>query len=118
MSIHPNVLLIRALIPDDLPSKTYREILALCGLTDDDPEVKIGDSDYSVRLMDGDYYESMQVRAPSGSIVFFETVTYGYGDVIAWDKLVAEKEALHAKLTEIAAQTKCRVEITVSANYW
>lgn len=117
MSTHPNCLLIGALIPDDLPSKTFRSVLAELGLDDGD-DLEISDKNFHVKLMDGDYDDDMQVTAPSGATVFIGMLTYGYGEVMPWDKLVEVRDALLAKLTEIAAATHCRVEITVSANYW
>ena len=119
MSTHPNCLLIGMLHPQRSAIKTYPAVPAALGEEDgDDPDVEIGDKHYSIKLMDESYDEDMQVTAPVGSTVFIGMMTYGYGEVTAWERLVSARDELFANLTELAAQTHCTVAITVSANYW
>ncbi len=118
MSEYPNCLLLGILIPDDLPSKTYRAVCAEVGAVGDDPSTHIGEQLFHLKLMDGDYDEGMQVSAPSGSTVFVGMVTYGYGDTMTWEEFVALRDALYARLTDIAAKVQASVEIRISANHW
>jgi hypothetical protein len=121
MSAHPNAILMLTLQPDDLPRKTMRAILVGAGADPDEesPSIKIGAHDYHVKLMEESYYEGYQIAAPEGSIVIFDMVTYGYGEKIAWDALVAQQAALAKWAQEVSEKHHCTVhEIAVSANYW
>jgi hypothetical protein len=78
-----------------------------------------GITNYHTRLMDEGYDESYQIAAPTGSIVFFDMVTYGYGDTITWEKLEKQKGQLEQWAKDHATEF-CyeKWEILVTANYW
>ena len=121
MSQHPNVLLLLTLTPDDLARKTYRAILEECKIQDEGEctdEIKIDGEGYSHYVAEEGYNDSWQVSAPEGSIVLLNLVTYGYGEQIAWDELVKQKQALQSWADVICARYKCSARISVSANYW
>lgn len=117
MGTHPNVLLIAILTPDDLARKTYRAILAEAGV-EGDADIPIGGDKYHHEVAEEDYLESWQIQAPTGSLVFFDLVTYGYGEWVAWDTLAAQKQELEEWARGICERHKCSFEIRISANYW
>lgn len=119
MSTHPNVMLIARLSPNDLPRKTFLEILKDAGSDAGDPRVKIGDDEYNALLMNGDYHDGFQIAAAAGEIVLMDMATYGYGEAIGWDKLREKHDALSAWL--VANHERYRLassQISVGANYW
>lgn len=119
MSTHPNAILLLTLTPEDLPMKTYRAILADGGKKeDDDVEFKIGGSDFRIRVMGDGYDENFQVSAKEGDIIVFDMITYGYGEVIEWEKVEALKAALVEWAKPICEKFKCSYKIFITANYW
>lgn len=117
MSTHPNVILLLCLKPDDLARKTHRAIMDEAGVKEDG-DIKIGDADYHVRVMESDYEEGYQITADEGDIIVFDLVTYGYGERIAWDDLLRKKAALEEWATGVCARHKCTPSFFVTANYW
>jgi len=117
MSTHPNVILMVKLTPDDLSRKTMRDILGAFDASEDD-EIRIGDEEYTPLIMESDYDEGWQIAAKEGDLVFFDTVTYGYGEVIAWEKLQMQKESLEKWAKTVCEQFHCTYEIALTANYW
>lgn len=117
MSTHPNAILLLTLTPDNLARKTYREILEYCNASIDD-SIKINGTTYFHKIMEDDYCEGYQISANEGDIVIFNMVTYGYGEVIEWDKLAKEKEELEEWAKPICEMFKCTFKIFVTANYW
>lgn len=105
------------LTPDGLARKTMRDILAAHNVEDDD-DIKIGGKDYHHQIMESTYDDSYQISAKEGDLVFFDLVTYGYGEAIAWDKLEEQKRVLDAWAYAICERHHCSYEIRVSANYW
>ena len=120
MSTHPNVILMVALTPDDLSRKTMRSILEANGIKEDDfdDDVKISGKDYHHEIMESDYDESWQISAKEGDLIFFDLVTYGYGDTIKWSDLETQKNELEAWAKEICEKFSCSYEIIITANYW
>lgn len=118
MSSHPNAILQLTLTPDDLPSKTFREIKADSEYDEGDDQFKIGGEDYHCALMDDTYDDNWQVSAKEGDIVLLDMVTYGYGESIPWDKLAAQKDVLEAWAKEKCEKHKCSYQISVTANHW
>ena len=117
MGTHPNAILQLVLTPDDLSRKTYRAIMEDFGINADD-DVCIGGKSYNHRLMEDDYYESSQISAKEGDIVFWDLVTYGYGEKIKWSNLESQKNMLEEWAKSVCEKYKCSFEIFVSANYW
>jgi hypothetical protein len=117
MSTHPNTMLILALTPNDLARKTYRAILAEAGIEDDE-QIKVGNDDYFIQVMEEDYDESNQLSAKEGNIVLYDLVTYGYGEKITWEKLTEQKQALEKWAKGVCARHKCSYQIFIGANYW
>jgi hypothetical protein len=115
MSTHPNAILLLVLKPDDLTRKTYRAILEEAGREDD---LMIGGDRYNIEVMESTYDESHQIAADEGDIVVFDMVTYGYGERIEWDKLVAQKSVLEEWAAGICERHKCTASFYVTANYW
>lgn len=118
MSTHPNVILLLTLAPDGLARKTMRDILTESQHDEDDEEIKIGDEKYHYCVMESDYEDNWQIAAKEGSLIFFDLVTYGYGEQIAWDKLEAQKQELETWAKGICERHHCQYQISVSANYW
>jgi hypothetical protein len=118
MSTHPNAILLLTLTPDDAARKTYRAILADAGVMDPSDDIKIGGENYHHEVMEDTYNESWQIAAQEGDLIFFDLVTYGYGEQIAWDKLEAQKNALEAWAKEVCEKHRCSYKISVTANYW
>jgi hypothetical protein len=118
MSTHPNVILMAKLTPENTSRKTMREILAVHGITDPERDVRIGDEDYHHVVMESDYDDGYQIGAKEGDLVFFDLVTYGYGETITWETLQSQKDQLEAWAKDIGERFKCSYEICVSANYW
>lgn len=126
MSTHPNAVLLLTLTPDDLSRKTWKNILQEAkvwkwqeeGVIDFEGQIKICGNEYSHRIMESNYNESMQISASEGDIVVYDMVTYGYGEVIEWDKLVKQKEELEAWAKVMCKKFNCNYKIFVTANYW
>ena len=121
MSSHPNAILMLTLQPQDLPRKTMRAILSEAGVDPDEesPQIKIGEHDYSVKLMEESYNESFQIAAPVGSIVLHDFLTYGYGDKCQWESASAQQTALQQWALAACERHNCTIhEIAVAANYW
>lgn len=118
MSTHPNAILLLALTPHGLSRKTMAAIRAEAGIADEDDDLKIDGISYHHAVMEDDYDEGMQIAAKEGDLVFYDLVTYGYGDVIAWDMLAARKAALEAWAIGICERHACAYAIYVTANYW
>jgi len=117
MSTHPNVILMVVLIPDGLSRKTMRDILAEFS-TSDDGDIKIGSEKYHSLVMEDDYDESNQISGKEGDLIFYDLVTYGYGEVISWDNLVNRKVELEKWARIVCEKYKCKFDIKVTANYW
>lgn len=140
MSTHPNAMLQAVLTCDDLTRATVRRLYEAAkargfnvDLEDDEPDIGIpngettrrGDGgenprfdDYHVTVMEGDYNESWQIAAKTGQIVLHDFLTYGYGESMAWDKVVAQKDRLTAFLDAVKDALHFTYEIRVAANYW
>jgi len=126
MSTHPNAILLLTLTPDDLARKTWRSILEYAkvwewnnpGVIHEEGQIKIDNNEYHQKVMESDYYESMQISANEGDIVVYDLVTYGYGDTIEWEKLEKQKVKLEEWANDICEKFHCTYKIFVTANYW
>ena len=123
MSIHPNVMLMAILEPHDLPLKTARSIWKEHGISDRTAPITIGDGSktlngYVITVMNDDYDEDYQITANEGDLVVHGFMTYGYGESIIWDDLLAEKGRLEKWAKDICKRYKCEYSIHVAANYW
>ena len=118
MSSHPNALLVLILTPDDLARQTYRAILAGAGIGKDD-DLKLCDGCLlSHKVMEDNYDDGIQIKAPEGSIVFYSFLTYGYGERITWDKAQSFKETIEKWAIGVCERHHCNYEISIGANYW
>ncbi len=106
-----------ALTPDGLSRKTMAAILAETN-TEADDDIKINGKDYHHKIMEDDYEEGWQIASKKGDLLFFDLVTYGYGEAIKWADLEAQKLALEAWVKGVCERHHCAYEIRVSANYW
>lgn len=120
MSTHPNAILMVVFTPDNLARKTHRAIVEEYGLKDIDDKLQVGGDTYHHFVMENSegYHQGFQITAPEGSIVFFDYVTYGYGEVIDWDGLQKQKEPLEEWAKGICERHHCSYKIQVTANYW
>lgn len=132
MSNHPNVLLIAVLTPDGLARKTMKSILSdneACEHEDDsillEPQgevYQIGDQEKRMKLrsmvMEGEYDDDYQIAAKEGDLVFFSTVTYGYGEAVPAPILVRMIDILERWCKATCEKHHCAYSIKVSANYW
>src|SRR3990167_9446580 len=94
MSTHPNVILMAVLTPQGLARQTMKAILHVDYSHDAAPQVTISGEDYDALVMESDYDESLQISAKEGDLVFYDLVTYGFGEVVTWASLEAPKTAL------------------------
>lgn len=115
MSTHPNVILVLKLTPEGLARRTMREI---AGEIPDAADIKIGSHDYHRVVMESDYNDDWQLTAKEGDLLFFDLVTYGYGEVISWENLAAQAYELEQWAKEISVKHHCSYAIEVTANYW
>ena len=105
--------------PDGLARKTMRAIYEAEGIKDPEMnDVKIGEKEYNHIIMESDYNEGYQISADEGDLVFFDYVTYGYGDVVTWSDLEKQKNELEAWAKATAEKNECKYEIRITANYW
>lgn len=119
MGTHPNTMLILTLMPDNLARKTFREIQERYGKPTDRDYVTVGGEDFSLLIMEADYDEGFQLSAPEGSIVLMDMVTYGRGQTINIERLVALSDALRVWAGPVCEEFKCSItDIRVGANYW
>lgn len=118
MSTHPNVILAVALTPDNLTRKTLRNILEESETDSFGDGVKIGKHEYNSLVMESDYDEGYQISGDEGDIIFFDLVTYGYGETISWRLLEEQKEELEKWVKDICSRYSCTYNIFVTANYW
>jgi hypothetical protein len=117
MGTHPNTLLILALTPQGLSRKTLADILAETN-TDPDRDVMIGGEEYHHLVMEESYNESWQISSAEGDLLFFDYLTYGYGEARSWAAVEAQKNSLEEWAKGICERHHCTYEIRVSANYW
>ena len=118
MSAHPNVLLVLELTPDDLPMKTYRNILSFCGVNEDDDVDIEGEKYHHIVMQEEGYDEDWQIQSSPGRIIFFDFVTYGYGESVDWAVLESQKDELSFWAVTICHKFNCTSRIFVTANYW
>src|SRR3990167_724768 len=118
MSTHPNVILMAVLTPQGLARQTMKAILHVDYSHDAAPQVTISGEDYDALVMESDYDESLQISAKEGDLVFYDLVTYGFGEVVTCASLEAQKTALEAWAKEMSVQHACDYRIDVTANFW
>lgn len=105
--------------PDGLSRKTFRSILEENGIQDDElDDLKIADEEYNFIVMESDYHEGYQISADEGDLVFFDMVTYGYGDTIEWSKLEKQKNDIEQWAKDTSQKHNCSYKIVITANYW
>lgn len=92
-------------------------ICAACGVEPDD-DITIGAVKYHNVVMESDYDEDAQISSKEGDLVFWNMVTYGYGESVKWGELEAQEAALEAWAQATCAAHQCDYEIRVTANYW
>jgi len=117
MSAHPNVILMALLKPDELSRGTMRNILEEND-ADAFGDILICDDDYHPLVMESEYHDDFQISADEGDLVFFDMITYGYGECIAWNKLEERKFNLEKWAEDICNRHHCSYEIKITANYW
>lgn len=117
MSTHPNTILLLALTPDSLARKTMANILSEAGI-DSDKDITIGGNSYHHLVMESDYDDGYQIHSKEGDLVFFDFVTYGYGEAILWHDLEIQKRSLEEWAQGICAKHSCSYQIRVTSNYW
>lgn len=117
MSTHPNAILLLTLSPEGLSRKTMSAILSETGTKDDD-DVKVGDHDYHHRVMESEYDDDWQLSAKEGDLLFFDLLTYGYGEQVLWEDLEKQKNKLEEWARGICERHHCSFTISITANYW
>lgn len=121
MSSNPNVILMVRLTPSDLSRKTMRKIFEESKQefpNETTRDILIAGDTYHAIIMEIDYDESWQISGKEGDLIFFDLVTYDYGDSISWNELQSKKESLEQWAQDICERFNCSYEIAVSANYW
>jgi len=121
MSTHPNAILKCTLTPNGLTRQTHRAIVNAYSYYPDQPQdkdLKIGGKRYHSEIMESDYNQAWQLSGAEGDILVFDLVTYGYGEEIAWDDLVQQRNELAAWSEEVCREHNCSYKISVTANYW
>ncbi|MEN6549024.1 MAG: hypothetical protein ABFE07_23510 [Armatimonadia bacterium] len=132
MSSHPNVLLIAVVTPATTSRATMRAIMDEAGCQEShdtiDPATgkktvnRAKDGEVALNLncevMESDYYEDWQISAKEGDLLFFDMITYGYGEFVTWDVLSGQKALLETWCKGVCERHNCTFEIRVSANHW
>lgn len=118
MSTHPNVILLCTITPNGLARKTMRDILFSNGVTDDERDIEIGGKNYHHEVLESDYCDDWQIGGKEGDLLFFDLVTYGYGEQMPWGELEAQKASLEAWAKDVCATHNAAYKISVTANYW
>jgi len=118
MSTHPNVVLVLRLTPEGLSRRTMADILSENKANTSLDEIEIHGHKYNHIIMEDNYDKSWQLSGKEGDLLFFELVTYGYGETIAWKALQEQKEQLEEWARGICERHHCAAEIVVTANYW
>jgi hypothetical protein len=127
MGMHPNAILLLRLKPNspEESEKIYKSILYSENINPDDTDedeyygINIGDRDYTIKVMvESDYDEVMQISADEGDIVLYDTVTFDYGEVIAWEDLEIAKISLEQWADTYCVRFGLTASIFVTANYW
>lgn len=133
-------MMIAVLTPDNGSRKTQRGIFDHCekrGLKVNAEDGEIGilngkkgavsdkypdgyplTDDWSLHVMEDDYYESSQISADEGQIVVYDLITYGYGERISWEETEAKRRQLIGLLDPMVDPLKFTYEIFISANFW
>jgi len=117
MSMHPNVILMVALEPNDLARKTMKNILQ-ASKADEDGNIKIDGVEYNSIVMESDYDESSQISGNEGDLIFYDLITYGYGEKTQWEVLNSRKEQLEKWAIRTSNKFECDYKIYITANYW
>lgn len=121
MSTHPNVIIMVVLTPNNTTRKTLRAIVEHYEKEHIDSEagyIRIAGDDYNYIIMEDDYHEGYQISAKEGDIVFFDMVTYGYGEVISWEDLSTAKDKMSTWAEDVCSLFDCTSSIKITANYW
>lgn len=116
MSSHPNAILMAVLTPDDVSRRTMRNIREEMQSSND--EIVINGKKYYTLIMEGDYDDGWQIAAAEGDLIFFDMVTYGYGEVVEWGVLEQQKNVLEEWAKGVSERHQCSYAIRVTANYW
>jgi hypothetical protein len=111
-------MLLLVLTPDDPTRETMRSIVTDAGGDADSPKIKIGGENYTVTVMEDDYDDSHQLHAKEGDIVLHDFLTYGYGEKLAWAKVVERAAALQAWADVAREKYRCTTQVYIGANYW
>lgn len=117
MSTHPNVMLQCVLTVNGGTRKTQRELLRAYGEPDGD-DIKIDGTSCNVTVMESDYDEGWQISADEGQIVLHEYLTYGYGEIVTIDDMMARVLAIKAWAEEAKETHGFTYEIRIGANFW
>jgi hypothetical protein len=119
VSTHPNAILLLTLTPEGLSRKTMAAILEEAGIgPEEDLKIEGASAEYSHKVMESGYDEDWQISAQEGDLIFFDLVTYGYGEVISWEALEKQKNALEEWAKGICERHHCAYKIFITANYW
>ena len=123
MSIHPNAMLLLTITPDGLARQAMRAIRAEHPVVDDkeivdDDEIMIGALPYKSMVMESTFDEDYQISGEEGDLIFWQFLTYGAGEQIDWETLVAQHAVLDAWAQDICARHHGTYRISISANYW
>jgi len=116
MSTHPNAILMAVLKPGGTSRATMRNIMADEAAKND--RVVIGKMSYEGLVMESNYHDGFQIAADEGDLVFFDFVTYGYGETVEWAQLEMVKSELEAWAAAVSERYGCTYKIMVTANYW
>jgi len=117
MCMHPNAILLLVLTPEELSRKTMRAILSEMHVKENE-NITIEGVIYHHVVMEGVYEEGWQLTSKEGDLLFFDLVTYGFGEYISWKELEKYKVSLESWAKDICERYHCKYEIRVTANYW
>lgn len=117
MSTHPNVMLQCVLTVNDGTRKTKRALEAAFP-TKYEENIRIGERDYHLTVMESDYDDGYQISADEGQIVLHIYLTYGYGETVTLDEIQALVDPLKAWAEEAKEPHGFTYEIRIGANYW
>ena len=117
MSTHPNVML-QCVLTVNNGTRTTQRALEQAYPTKYGEGVQISDRDYHLTVMESDYDDGFQISADEGQIVIHDYLTYGYGETVTVEELLAKIDAVKSWAEEAKGPHGFTYEIRIGANYW
>lgn len=113
MTTRPHTVIYLAMTPDDLPMRTFRQLLKMTPMSSSD-EVAIHGKTYAAKVMQNDYDESTNIHVTQGDIVLYRRLRKG----IEFSQLVTEHNELDSFAKRVCPVLQCEYKICLTADYF